>query len=291
MYHLFAAASDQVAALKGHAEHSTNVLWNSFVTAFQPMIDGAPLVIAAVIVLVIGFIASRYVGRGVSRLSETLGLQKAGERSGLSDSMQQVGIQRSVSQILGTIVFWLLMSVFLMAACNILGMTSVTNAMENVVNYIPKLLVASVIVVVGLLLSSFLRGVIATSADRVGISYAQQLATACYYLLAMMVFIAAFDQLAIKFELLNYVILIAFGAVAVGFGLAFGLGGRDVMGGILAGYYVRQRMQTGDQVNISGFEGTIREVGPVATVVESNEDGLLHRHSIPNVKMLNEAVR
>jgi len=87
------------------------------------------------------------------------------------------------------------------------------------------------------------------------------------------------------------VILIAFGAVAVGFGLAFGLGGRDVMGGILAGYYVRQRMQTGDQVNISGFKGTIREVGPVATVVESDEDGLLHRHSIPNVKMLNEAVR
>jgi len=291
MYHVFAAASDQVAALRGHAEHSTNVLWNSFVTAFQPMIDGAPLVIAAVIVLVIGFIASRYVGRGVSRLSEKLGLQTAGERSGLSDSMQQVGIQRSVSQILGTIVFWLLMSVFLMAACNILELPSVTNAMENVVNYIPKLLVASVIVVVGLLLSSFLRGVIATSADRVGISYAQQLATACYYLLAMMVFIAAFDQLAIKFELLNYVILIAFGAVAVGFGLAFGLGGRDVMGGILAGYYVRQRMQTGDQVNISGFEGTIREVGPVATVVESNEDGLLHRHSIPNVKMLNEAVR
>ena len=291
MYHVFAAASDQVAALRGHAEHSTNVLWNSFVTAFQPMINGAPLVIAAVIVLVIGFIASRYVGRGVSRLSEKLGLQTAGERSGLSDSMQQVGIQRSVSQILGTIVFWLLMSVFLMAACNILELPSVTNAMENVVNYIPKLLVASVIVVVGLLLSSFLRGVIATSADRVGISYAQQLATACYYLLAMMVFIAAFDQLAIKFELLNYVILIAFGAVAVGFGLAFGLGGRDVMGGILAGYYVRQRMQTGDQVNISGFEGTVREVGPVATVVESNEDGLLHRHSIPNVKMLNEAVR
>ena len=291
MYHVFAAASDQVAALRGHAEHSTNVLWNSFVTAFQPMINGAPLVIAAVIVLVIGFIASRYVGRGVSRLSEKLGLQTAGERSGLSDSMQQVGIQRSVSQILGTIVFWLLMSVFLMAACNILELPSVTNAMENVVNYIPKLLVASVIVVVGLLLSSFLRGVIATSADRVGISYAQQLATACYYLLAMMGFIAAFDQLAIKFELLNYVILIAFGAVAVGFGLAFGLGGRDVMGGILAGYYVRQRMQTGDQVNISGFEGTIREVGPVATVVESNEDGLLHRHSIPNVKMLNEAVR
>ena len=63
------------------------------------------------------------------------------------------------------------------------------------------------------------------------------------------------------------------------------------MGGILAGYYIRQRMQAGDQVTVAGFDGTIRDVGPVATIIETDEDGLMHRHSIPNTKMLNEAVR
>ena len=77
----------------------------------------------------------------------------------------------------------------------------------------------------------------------------------------------------------------------MGFGLAFGLGGRDVMAGILAGYYLRQRLQAGDQVTVGGMEGTVREVGPVATIVETDEDGLLNRHSVPNTKMLNEAVR
>ena len=149
--------------------------------------------------------------------------------------MNQVGIEKTVPQLIGLIVFWLLMCVFLMAACNILGLEAVSVAMQNVVAYIPKLIVAAVIVVVGLLLATFLRGLIATSADRVGISYAQQLAAACYYVLALMVLIAAFEQLEIKFELLSQAILIAFGAVAIGFGLAFGLGGREVMGGILAG--------------------------------------------------------
>jgi small-conductance mechanosensitive channel len=163
--------------------------------------------------------------------------------------------------------------------------------MDKLVEFIPRLLVATVVVVIGLLVASFLRGVIATSADRVGISYAEHLANACYYVLALMTFLGALEQLNIQFGLLREMILIAFGALAVGFALAFGLGGRDVMGGILAGYYTRQRLQPGDRVAVAGMTGTVREVGPVATVIETDEDGLLNRHTVPNTRMLNEAVR
>ena len=86
-------------------------------------------------------------------------------------------------------------------------------------------------------------------------------------------------------------ILIVFGGLALGFGLAFGLGGRDVMAGILAGYYLRQRLTPATTSRSAGLEGTVREVGPVATIVETDEDGLINRHTVPNTKMLNEAVR
>ena len=62
-------------------------------------------------------------------------------------------------------------------------------------------------------------------------------------------------------------------------------------GGILAGYYTRQRLQNGDRVTVGGLEGTVRDVGPTATTIETFEDGLVNRHSVPNVKMINEAVR
>ena len=106
-----------------------------------------------------------------------------------------------------------------------------------------------------------------------------------------MTFIAAFEQLEIKFELLNYAILIAFGAVALALDLSFGLGGRDVMSGILCGYYLRQRFQAGDRVTVAGYQGIVREVGPVSTIVETDDDGMMNRHSVPNSMMLNEAVR
>jgi hypothetical protein len=103
--------------------------------------------------------------------------------------------------------------------------------METLVNYIPKLLAATAIVVIGLLIASFLRGVIATGADRMGVSYADRLALGCYYVLAFLTFFAAFEQLNIQFKLLEQVVLITFGGLALGSGLALGLGGRDVVGG------------------------------------------------------------
>ena len=258
---------------------------------FGQIIELAPNVVAMLVVIALGYVVARVVARIVTAISEAIGLQSAAERSGLAQSMKQVGIDRSVSWIVSRIVFWLLMCVFLTAAFNILGLETVSAAMEQVVGYIPRLLVATVVVVIGLLVATFIRGVIATSADRIGVSYAERLASGCYYVLAMMTFIAAFQQLGFQFELLNDLILIAFGALALGSGLALGLGGRDVVGGIMAGYYTRQRLQAGDHVSVAGIEGTVREVGPVATIIETDVDGLLNRRSVPNTTMLSEAVR
>ncbi len=271
-----------------------NALSNSFTEAANQLFSLAPRVIAMVAVLVIGYVIAKLVARVTVLVSEKLGLQIAAERSGLAESMAHTNIGRNVPAIIGTIVFWLMMCVFIMAAfstLNIGGLEPVSEAMSRVVNYIPNLLAAAVVVVVGLLAASFVRGVVATSADRVGLPFAEHLANACYYVLAILTLTAVCSQLGLRFELLQNLILIAAGGLAIGFGLAFGLGGRDVMAGILAGYYIRQRLHSGDHVLVGSMEGTVREVGPVATVIETEEDGLLNRRSIPNTKMLNEAVR
>lgn len=247
--------------------------------------------LTAVVILVVGYIVARLLARAATALSEKIGLQTAAERSGLATSMKQVGIQRNVPAIVGLIIFWLLMCVAIMTSFKVLNLPEISAAMQVVVNYIPKLLLATVLIVVGLLVASFLRGVVATSADRVGLTYAEYLGNGFYYVLALITFIAAAEQLGLKVDLPQQLIQIAFAGLALGFGLAIGLGGRDVVGGILAGYYIRQRFHTGDFVKLGEMEGTVREVGPVATTVETVEGGLVHRRSVPNHVMLKEAVR
>jgi len=273
------------------AELSTSAVVQSFERAGAQVVDLLPKIAAGLGIVILGYIMAKLVGKGIVALSKKLGLEKASDRSGLTKSMQQAGIKRSVSQIVGMVVFWLVMLVFLVAAFDIVQVPGMTTALEEVVNYIPNLLSAIIVVVLGLLLASFVRGLVATGTERAGLTYGQQLAKACYWLLAMITFVTAFEQMKFEFALLQQVILIAFAAVAVALALSFGLGGREAMSGILSGYYVRQRLQAGDYVKVGDMEGTVREVGAVATIIESEKDGMMHRHTIPNSKMLNEAVR
>src|SRR5947209_9464340 len=205
------AAQPATDGVGGTFEKWNEVLQSSFNQAFHNVIQFAPRVVAMVVVLVVGYIAARLIGRIITLLCEKAGLQRAAEHSGLAQSMQHMGIKRNVPGVIGTIVFWLLLCVFLMAAFNILELPELSAAMGTVVHYIPKLLVATVVVVVGLLIASFLRGVVATSADRVGISYADRLAAGCYYVLAILTFYTALGQLGMELELLKDLILIEFG--------------------------------------------------------------------------------
>ncbi|MBL9083886.1 MAG: mechanosensitive ion channel [Planctomycetales bacterium] len=276
---------------------STNIQsWNeavrqSFYKAFGQIAALGPNVLAMVVVLVVGYFVAKVLDRAVAALCHSCGLQTAAERSGLVTSMKQVGLAGNVPTLIGRIVFWLTMCVFLSAAFNILGLTEVSAAVDGLVAYVPKLLIATAIVIVGLLVATFLRGVVATSADRVGVSYAEYLANGCYYILALMTFLAAAEKLDINFKLFEQLIVIAFAALALGVGLAVGLGGKEVMGGILAGYYTRQRLQNGDRVQVAGMDGIVRDVGAVSTTIETQEDGLVNRRTVPNVRMISEAVR
>ncbi len=124
---------------------SKDAVLESFQQAFHQVILLAPKVLAMVAVLVVGYIAARLIGQAIGKLSEKIGLQTAAERSGLAQSMQHIGIKRGVPAIVGAIVFWLLMCVFVTTAFNILGLEKLSAAMNKLTDYIPNLLVATVV--------------------------------------------------------------------------------------------------------------------------------------------------
>jgi len=94
----------------------------------------------------------------------------------------------------------------------------------------------------------------------------------CYYVLALMTFIAAFDQLTIKFRCwADDSDRVRF--AGVDWGLAVRAGRTEVVGGILAGYYTRQRLQTGDTVSRGRFRRHRPRSRPVATIIETATRG------------------
>ncbi|MDX1963074.1 MAG: mechanosensitive ion channel [Pirellulales bacterium] len=252
--------------------------------------DYIPNVTRFVIVLALGSLISWALSRLARFVGEKLELQTVMERSGLAESMREVGIKQTIPQILGLVVFWVFFVLTCLVAFNhILPQFDVT--IQKILDYIPRLLFAVLLLVLGLLLAKFMHGLIATSADRLGLNYADTLANVCYFALVIVLLNSVITQLGIEIKLLENLILIAFTGLMLGLGLAVGLGGKDVIGGILAGYYVRQRLQSGDRVTVGDIQGIVREVGPVSTILDVGQGAAQQQRIIPNTKMLHEAVR
>lgn len=250
------------------------------------LVTGSLLLLLTAIGLGFGYVAKRL----VRVLCDHWNIDEAAKKGDLIRLLQQVGIQQNPSWITGVIIMVLVTYAFLVAGANILGLDTTSTVAEQIIGFTPRIILAAIILIVGLLAATLLHSAMVATCDRANISGGRHLATTCFYITTFAVILVTFEQLQMRSQLLTYVFLIAFSALAIAAALAAGLGSRDVVAGMAAGYYIRRRFQIGDQVNIAGLHGTVREVGMVTTIVETDDSGLLKRHNVPNVKMLNEAV-
>ncbi|MGI9590045.1 MAG: hypothetical protein ACR2P8_01655, partial [Myxococcota bacterium] len=120
-----------------------------------------------------------------------------------------------------------------------------------------------------------------------GITYAKGLGAVAQTSIVVMVAVVTLEQLGVDTQILITVITVTVAALVAGMSLAFALGARDVVRGILAGHYLRQSLPEGSPVEVAGERGVVEQVGPVSTVFRDGE----RSWSVPNTRLLDEVVR
>jgi hypothetical protein len=151
------------------------------------------------------------------------------------------------SVIVGELVKWLIRIVFLVAAANVLGMPEVSELLNQVLLWIPNLIVAAVILLVAPLLARFVRGGIEVGAGQMGFTNAPLLGKIAEIAIVAFAVVIAINQLGIAANLVNTLFIGVVGALALAFGLAFGLGGRDVAAQLTQSWYT-QSQATADRL-------------------------------------------
>ena len=141
--------------------------------------------------------------------------------------------------------------------------------------YLPKVFGAALVLLVGVLLAQLVNGLVRGAAEGVGIDYSAGLGRIAQGLVIIISISVAISQLEVKTDLLNHVIVIALITVGLTVALALGLGSREIAGQIIAGIYVRELFQVGQQVQIGDTEGQIEEIGTVKTTLLTDEGELV----------------
>ena len=211
----------------------TQRLRESFVQVFQYI----PLLVGALIILFAGYLLAKLLERGTDRLLARIGLNRWLQRGGVLDAVERTGWRTRPSRVFANLVFWSVMFAVLLVAASSLGLDSLARLFSELVSYIPSVIAAIVIVLVGIVLGDFVDGLIRATAGALhGGPTLARVGRAGVVLLAVFM---ALQTLGVAPDIVTTAFAILFGAIALALALAFGLGNRDLAGEVTREWYER----------------------------------------------------
>jgi len=267
-------------------------LWTqSLVTAMTALwtkvANFIPNLFGALVVVLLGFVVAKLLDTLLSKLLAKVGLDRLMTGTGVTKLMNRGGIKVPISTLVGKIVYWFVLLIFLVSAAESLGLQRVSATLDMLALYLPKVFGGALVLLVGVLLAQVVNGLVRGAAEGVGLDYSAGLGRVAQWIIIVISISVAIGQLEIKTDLLNHVIVIVLITVGLAVALAMGLGSREIAGQILAGIYVRELYQVGQQVRVGEVEGQIEEIGTVKTTLLTDEGELV---SLSNRILLEQRV-
>jgi hypothetical protein len=199
----------------------------SLAGALNTFLSAIPRIIGFVVVLIVGWIISSLLARGVEALLHAVKFNDLARRSGFADFVQKMGVRDDASGVIASIVKWFVRLITLVVAFDTLGLPAVSNVLQQLLLWLPNLVVALVVLVIGGLAANGLSQLVRGTTAQAGFTNPDMLATVTKVAVWGFAIVVAVNQLGIATTLINTLLIGIVGAFSIAFGLAFGLGGRD----------------------------------------------------------------
>jgi len=196
-----------------------SLMWARFV-AFLPQLA------FAVVVAIAGWLLAKAARFAFVKALRAINFNVLTERAGLDGFLKQGGIRSDTTDVFGVLVYWLIILAALVAAFNAMGMNYVTDLLRQVVMFVPKLMIALVILAFGAYFARFIAGAVMVYCRNIGIQDGEILGRLAQYAIVVFVVLIALEQMQIGGDIVRHSFLILFGGIVLALALAFGIGGQ-----------------------------------------------------------------
>jgi small-conductance mechanosensitive channel len=245
---------------------------------FLPRLGGA------LVLLVVGLLVAIILGRVVRRALVRVGLDRFADRTGTQSLLAQAGLGDSLAALIGTAVRLSVVVVALFAALSLLGLEFLSDSLNQGVLFIPRLLTALALVLIGVVLGAFARAWVERAAAQVDFPLA--LGPIVQVVVIVLFGLCAAAQAGVAVGPLTAIASVLLGAVAITLALAFGLGSRELARSLSSGRFARADFNVGQTIRIDELRGTIVKIDSAATTLRSS-DGTVR---VPNNLLVERVV-
>jgi len=185
-------------------------------------------VLLVVVILVIGWIIAKIIKTLVAKLLRTIKLDQLSDRIDLDNVLAKGGISYSLSELIGVICYWLTLLITFVVAINAIGLTVAADLLNRIVLYVPNIIAAIFILILGMFVATLLSNIVKTAANNAGLSQVKLLGKIVEVVILIFVVIMALEQLGVAIKMTEITLAIILGSIGLALALAFGLGCRDL---------------------------------------------------------------
>jgi small-conductance mechanosensitive channel len=239
--------------------------------------------VAALVLLALGWLLAIVLRALAVRLVR--GIERIMPGRAFRGGLPRLTPERHVSDVVGVIVFWAVLLFFLAAAADAIGLPLLGATIGGLGLFVPRLLTAVLVLVVGLVLGNLSRDAVRATAAAAGTTFAPAIGEFVRVAILIAATLVAVAELGVDITLVTAILSVALAAVLGAFALAFGVGARTAVSNIIGSHYARQTYEVGDRVRFGDIEGTIAEMTTTAVILKA-PDG---RVVVP-AKQFSEAV-
>ncbi len=239
----------------------SDALMASLAAAMALFFSAIPKIIAFLLILIIGWFIASLLDKGLASLLRRVRFNELAQRSGLSDFVHKMGMDTDASGMIGLVVKWFIRLIALVVAFDALGLPAVSDVLRQFLLWLPNVVVALVVLVIGGLAARGLSNVVRGAASEADLSNAHFLAKVASVVVWAFTIIVAVNQVGIASELVNILFIAVVGALALGIGLAFGLGGRETAAEILHKWYGKAQARSGRVIEAAEHAAERSEAG------------------------------
>ena len=214
-------------------------LMTSVAAALALLLGAIPKIIGFAVILIIGWIIASALAAAVAAILRTVKFNDLAQRAGISGFVQKMGVHTDAAGFLATLVKWFVRLIVLVTAFDALGLPAVSQVLQQILLWLPNLVVALVVLVIAGLAANALASLVRGATAESGLGNPDLLATIARVAVWAFAIVIAVNQIGIATTIVNTLFMATVGAVAVAFALAFGLGGRETAAQIVQSWYER----------------------------------------------------
>lgn len=262
------AIAEEFLMLVSSATNWGQAVQTSVAAGLALLLAGIPKIIGFLVIMLIGWIIASLIAKAVRALLNAIKFDDMAQRAGFAGFVRDMGVNTDASGVLAAAAKWFIRLITLVAAFDALGLPTIASLLNRLLLWIPNLVVALVVLIVGGLIAGALARFVRGATAEAGIGSPNILGALANWAVWGFAILVALNQIGIASTLVNILFMGFVGALALGFALAFGLGGQDTASRIVQSWYRSSQQAREHQVTSDTRTGSLQPTADHTLEVE-----------------------